>query len=174
MTTAPLERTYHASSVILCFTGLDTPFGLLIEGESAAGKSSLVLDLITLGTAGALGLSSAQLVGDDQIVLASENGELTARPAQRLKGLMEVRGLGLLRLPHAEKAVIGLRLRLVEDADRLPLRQDLISELEGISLPTLALYHGSHRAQIATLAAHALVRGRKLDDFAEAGVPFAF
>ena len=174
MAVAPLEKTYYASSVALFFDGQETPFGLLIEGESAAGKSSLVLDLITLGTAGALGLSDVQLVGDDQIVLMRDESALIARPAQRLKGLMEVRGLGLLRFSNLEKIAIGLRLRLVEDADRLPLKQDLVSEVEGVSLPTLALYHGSHRAQIATLAALALARGRRLEDFAEAGVPFAF
>lgn len=79
--------------------------GLLITGRPGAGKSELALDLIALG---------ATLVADDQVVLSAEGPSVLAAPPAPLAGLIEARGLGLLRLPWVE----GVALRLVVDLDR--------------------------------------------------------
>ncbi len=87
--------------------------GLLILGPSGAGKSALAIRLIALG---------ALLVSDDRTRLTARDGSLEAvcpSPAQH--GLIEARGLGILRAP----AVDSVRLALVTDLgqpepDRLP------------------------------------------------------
>ena len=66
--------------------------GVLILGPSGAGKSDLLLRLLGRGW---------DLVADDQVELMAEDGTLVARTPAPLAGMMEVRGIGLLRdLPH--------------------------------------------------------------------------
>lgn len=76
--------------------------GILLRGEPGAGKSDLALRLIDGG---------ALLVADDRVALAADESRLLASAPPRIAGLLEVRGLGILRLPHAAAA----RLRLVAD-----------------------------------------------------------
>ena len=81
--------------------------GVLLLGPPGAGKSELVLRLRAHGFA---------LVADDQVLI--EAG--AARPPPALAGLLEVRGLGIVRLDH----VAPVRLALVVElgrAERLPL-----------------------------------------------------
>lgn len=48
------------------------------------------------------------LVADDRVEL--DNG--VARPVAALAGLLEVRGLGIVRLPHADAAAVTLAVQL--------------------------------------------------------------
>jgi HPr kinase/phosphorylase len=89
----------HASCVA------DQDRGLLIVGRPGAGKSRLALELIALGAA---------LVADDQTALSVEDGALTAAPAPRLAGLIEARGIGILRMPHRPRARVALLIDLDE------------------------------------------------------------
>ena len=65
------------------------------------------------------------------------------RPAPALAGLLEVRGLGIRRVPYEPVAVVGTVMELAaEDADRLPepaSRKTLIGQ---IRLPRLAVAPG--------------------------------
>lgn len=67
--------------------------GVLLRGPAGCGKSDLALRLIDAGT--------ARLVGDDYCDYAVEAGALVARPKPAGAGLLEVRGLGILRLDSA-------------------------------------------------------------------------
>lgn len=78
--------------------------GLLITGRPGSGKSTLALELVALG---------ARLVADDVVLLGEEAGSLTMAAPPRLAGLIEARGIGILRLPHGPAP-----LRLVADLDR--------------------------------------------------------
>lgn len=82
---------------------------MLVIGPPGSGKSDLIMRLLGRGFV---------LVADDQVEV-SPNGVLSAPPA--LAGLLEVRGLGILRLAHAEHARLALVVRLGEPADRLPV-----------------------------------------------------
>ena len=87
----------------------------MLLGASGVGKSDLALRLIDSG---------ATLVADDQVhVEAGETG-LLGRPAEALAGLLEVRGLGILRLPYCEVSPLGLVVELDRDEimARLPTR----------------------------------------------------
>jgi HPr kinase/phosphorylase len=88
--------------------------GVLLLGPAGAGKSDLALRLLSRGF---------DLVADDQVLI--EDG--AARPAAALAGLLEVRGLGILRLPHAAPARLALAVELGL-SERLPearCRQEL-------------------------------------------------
>ncbi len=84
--------------------------------------------------------SSLTLVGDDQVVVRAEADGLRVSPHERLKGLIEVRGLGILTVPHCAAARLSLLVDLVDPAsvDRLPDPWP-VDILLGISLPVLRL-----------------------------------
>lgn len=75
--------------------------GVLLRGESGAGKSDLALRLIDQG---------ALLVSDDQVELSPSGQILIARAPERIAGMIEVRGVGLFRLPYRDAP-----LRLIVD-----------------------------------------------------------
>ena len=126
----------HASAVLVGARAL------LIRGPSGSGKSRLAFDLIEAARAGAL--LFAKLVADDRVHLEPAAGRLLARPAQALAGLIEVRGLGLLRLAHEPSAVVGFVVDLAAaDAERLPPPEPRQIEIEGIFLPRLAVAPGA-------------------------------
>jgi HPr kinase/phosphorylase len=81
--------------------------GVLLLGASGAGKSDLLLRLLDRGFA---------LVADDRVEI--EAGEMSPPPA--LAGLLEVRGLGLMRLPFLPRARLALAVELGAPAERLP------------------------------------------------------
>lgn len=86
--------------------------GLLILGRPGSGKSTLALELLALG---------AQLVGDDQVTLWRDEGGVRAGPSTGLEGMIEARGVGLLRLPWTASAAVTLALDLdVVETQRLP------------------------------------------------------
>jgi serine kinase of HPr protein (carbohydrate metabolism regulator) len=127
--------TVHASAVLVGARAV------LIRGPSASGKSRLALDLIEAARTGALRF--VRLVADDRVHLENANGRLLARPAEALAGLLEVRGIGLLRLDYEPIAVVRLVIDLAaEDADRLPDPAQRHIGISGISLPRLAVAPG--------------------------------
>ena len=107
----------HASCVVLRHAGdaFGAPgdCGILLLGESGAGKSDLALRLIAEG---------AQLVADDRVELFVREHALWAQAPKTLAGLIEVRGVGILSLHFEPEAHIGLVVQLVarEKMPRMP------------------------------------------------------
>jgi len=81
--------------------------GVLLLGPPGAGKSDMVLRLLDHGFV---------LVADDRVEIADG----CARPANGLAGLLEVRGLGIFRLPHLASARLRLAVSLGAVTARLP------------------------------------------------------
>jgi HPr kinase/phosphorylase len=77
--------------------------GVVLLGASGVGKSDLALRLIDGG---------ALLVADDQLRIEAGPAGLLGRPAEALAGLLEVRGLGILRLPYCRVSLLGLVVEL--------------------------------------------------------------
>lgn len=125
------SSTIHASAVLV------GPKAVLIRGAAGVGKSQLVWDLLHSA------LPLTRLVADDRAHIEACAGRLLVRPAPALAGLLEIRGLGIRRLPYETVAAIGLVVDLAAaDADRLPAPEAETTIVEGISLPRLKVAPG--------------------------------
>jgi len=127
-----MNTTIHASAVLVGAKAV------LIRGPAGSGKSRLAFELIEAARQGTLAF--ARLVGDDRVHIEAHHGHLLVRPAPALAGLLEVRGLGIRRVPHEPVATVGLLVDLAAaDAARLPDPDALESELAGVTLPRLPI-----------------------------------
>jgi HPr kinase/phosphorylase len=125
-------RSIHASA-ILCDAR-----ALLIRGPAGSGKSSLVFALVE--AARTARITFARLVADDRALIEVAHGRLLVRPVPELAGLLEVRGLGIRRLPYEPVAVVSHVVDLaVADAARLPDDGERTATICGIILPRLAV-----------------------------------
>lgn len=82
--------------------------GVLLLGPPGSGKSDLVLRLLDRGFV---------LVADDRVEIDAG----LARAPAALAGLLEVRGLGILRLPFLPAARLALAVSLTGPFPRLPV-----------------------------------------------------
>jgi hypothetical protein len=85
--------------------------GVLILGDSGTGKSDLALRLIDGG---------AVLVSDDRTELYVSRGILHARAPKAIAGLLEMRGIGIVKLAFAKSVPLGLAVQLGVQPRRLP------------------------------------------------------
>jgi HPr kinase/phosphorylase len=118
--------------------------GVLIRGAPGAGKSDLALRLIDAG---------AILVADDYCEAKAVGGRLVAHPPPAISGKLEVRGFGIVELPHVPSATIGLIVDLVPEAEieRLPdPKADGAETIDGVRVPRLRLdpTHASAAAKV--------------------------
>lgn len=103
--------------------------GVLIAGPSGAGKSDLALRLIDRG---------AVLVADDHTQLDRVGDELIASVAPTIAGMIEVRGLGIVAMPHRDAVAVALLVALDGVVERLPERPTE-RRIAGIAVPMLPL-----------------------------------
>jgi len=136
--------TIHASAVLVGARAA------LIRGPSGSGKSGLALALLDAARSGRLAF--ARLVADDRAHLEARHGRLLVRPAPALAGLLEVRGLGLVRLPYEAVAAVALVVDLAADAERLPAAGAHMTVLEGIEIARLAVAAGTDPLPIVLAA----------------------
>ena len=103
---------------------------VLLRGQPGAGKSDLALRLIDAG---------ASLVTDDQSVLSRRGEALIVRAPGRISGLMEVRGIGIMRIEAMAEAPVLLIADLVapELIERMPERRR--ETILGLSVPVIAV-----------------------------------
>ena len=115
--------------------------GVLVLGDSGSGKSECALELIHRGH---------RLVADDVVEIARlRQDELIGQAPPELRGLMEVRGLGLISIDQLFGAVavrdtkpIDLVVKLVSDSHTLLDRLGLSESTElilGIPRPAIAV-----------------------------------
>ena len=105
---------------------------VLLRGPSGSGKSDLALRLIDDG---------ARLIADDQTHLAKKGHALIASPPPALAGMIEVRGLGIVKLPRGRliaSAPLALLVDLVrgEKVERMPEPER--ETLQDVELPRLS------------------------------------
>jgi HPr kinase/phosphorylase len=124
--------TIHASAVLVGARAV------LLRGPAGCGKSRVALSLIEAAQVGRLAF--ARLVADDRVQVEARYGRLLARPPPTLAGLIEVRGLGIRRLPYEPLAVVGLVVDLgASAAERLPAESARTATVASVTLPRLAV-----------------------------------
>jgi HPr kinase/phosphorylase len=129
------NSTIHASAVLVGAKAV------LIRGPAGSGKSHLVWQLLQSAAQGALPF--ARLVADDRLYAEACAGRLLARPAEALAGMLEIRGLGIRRLPYEPVAVVGLVIDLAAaDADRYAAAEAQKASIDGVFLPRLSVAPG--------------------------------
>lgn len=142
-----LGRTRLHGSAVAFQTGPEGEWAaILILGQSGAGKSELALELVGLG---------ASLIADDQTELTREGNRILLSAPEALRGMIELRGLGLLRMEALERAPLAVVVDLdQEETERLPYRHH--TDLLGMSCPLLR--HGPGRVFAIGLKHYVLAR----------------
>ena len=122
---------------------------VLIIGPSGSGKSALALELIALG---------ARLVADDRTVLTSVDGKLIASPPEAIAGMIEARGVGILKVDYAANATICCVVDM-EQVETLRLPEARTVTLLDLTVPCL------HKvdAPYFPAALHAYLKGHRIE-----------
>jgi serine kinase of HPr protein (carbohydrate metabolism regulator) len=84
---------------------------VLLSGRSGTGKSDLALRLIDRG---------AVLVSDDYTEVRRRDRTLYATAPARIVGRIEVRGIGIVDMPHLAEAEVALLIDLDGAVERMP------------------------------------------------------
>ncbi|MEM1370824.1 MAG: HPr kinase/phosphatase C-terminal domain-containing protein [Pseudomonadota bacterium] len=143
--------------------------GVLLRGPSGAGKSDLALRLLASSPLTLAGRSwETSLVADDYVQLTGTNATtlMMSPPAEAIRGLLEVRGVGILNLPNLKQCQLTLVVDLVashEDVPRLP-PDGASCALHGVECPRLMLYPFEVSAVAKLLCAVRMLTMPKLED----------
>ena len=107
---------------------------VLIRGASGAGKSALALQLMSFG---------ADLVADDRTELVRHGEMLVARAPDPIFGLIEARGLGILKADarHSARLDLVVCLDTIETARMPPQRRQTLC---GVDIPSVHKFEGAH------------------------------
>lgn len=117
------SETLHASCVAIGGRAV------LIEGRSGEGKSDLALRLIDRG---------ASLVSDDYTICSRTDGILYGCAPATIAGKIEVRGIGIVELPHVERAPVALIVTILDSPPRLP-EGPRTRRIAGVDVPQVDL-----------------------------------
>jgi HPr kinase/phosphorylase len=134
--------TVHATCVAIAGEAV------LLRGSSGAGKSDLAFRLIDA--------AGAMLVSDDRTRLQRQGTRLIASAPDSIRGLLEIRGLGPVRVPAAIPTPVALIVELVPQAEVPRLPDPQYESILDIVLPRLALH--AFEASAAAKVAWALAR----------------
>ena len=106
-------------------------YGILIIGSSGAGKSDVALRLIEN--------KGAILVADDRVDLKAENGRLVASAPKNIEGLLEVRGVGIVKTAYKAQTTVELVVKATpkEDVERYP--KETFFENQNVRVPSVLL-----------------------------------
>ncbi|MCE9508084.1 MAG: HPr kinase/phosphatase C-terminal domain-containing protein [Alphaproteobacteria bacterium] len=142
----------HGSAAALEVRGY-APAAVLLRGKSGTGKSDLALRLIAAG---------GMLVSDDQVVVERHQDKIMVSAPPAIHGLIEVRGVGLLKYPAAPPTQLRLVVDLVprEEVPRLPERES--ADILGIAIPLLKLHAFDASAPLKIFKAIELVHTPEL------------
>lgn len=123
--------------------------GILLRGPSGSGKSDLALRAIDRG---------ARLVADDRVVLTRHGDSVIASAPSSLHGLIEIRGLGIVRMDAAAEAKVALVADMTDPGGVERLLERRRCEIEGAAIPWMALdpFEASATAKLRFALAAAL------------------
>lgn len=123
---------------------------VLIRGAPGSGKSALAAALLARdGTR-----LPVRLVADDAVSVVARGDRLVAIAPEPIRGLMEMRGVGILPGPHEPRAVVRLVVDMVapDRVERLPGPAEATVAIAGVVLPRIAVPAGDAAATGRVLA----------------------
>ena len=142
----------HASAVVV------GEAGVLIRGASGSGKSTLTDAL--MHEAARRGMF-ARLIGDDRVHVERVHQRLLVRGHPAIRGLIERRGQGIVRLDACDNAVVRLIVDLVtEPSERLPIDKPALISFLDVAIAHLQLWSN---ANLVTNLAYVLASLPKSD-----------
>jgi serine kinase of HPr protein (carbohydrate metabolism regulator) len=103
---------------------------ILLRGPSGAGKSDLAVRLIDSG---------ARLLADDQVLLRRADNRVLVRAPAAIAGLIEVRGVGIMRVDCLDEAPLALIVDLAPSAQIERIPDNRFEEVLGLAIPLIAL-----------------------------------
>jgi HPr kinase/phosphorylase len=104
--------------------------GVLLLGPSGSGKSDLALRLIDRG---------AVLISDDGVLIDAGGPLPLMRTAPNIAGMIEMRGVGIVKMPFADAVPLHLVVQLGTTPERMPPAGQQL-DISGTAMPTIALY----------------------------------
>ena len=118
-----VSKRIHGSSVAV------EDNGILIIGHSGSGKSDLALRLIDSG---------GTLISDDQTLCLKKQNEIFLFSIEAIYGLLEVRDMGIIKVPYVENVKMKIIVSLVQKkTERLYPKNE--KRLLGLNFPHLEL-----------------------------------
>lgn len=134
--------------------------GALLRGPSGSGKSDLALRFIYLARRGPAAIEAPLLVADDQVLVHRSEERLIARAPATIRGLLEVRGIGIVEVKPAPESLLSVIVDLVApgEVERMPQTQE-IERMLGVDVPIVRLAPFENSAPIKLAAA--IARARK-------------
>ena len=127
-------KKMHSSSVVI------DDNGVLILGDSGSGKSDLALRLIDNG---------ATLISDDISICRKNSNNIYLYCPPEIKGLLEVREIGIITVPFVEKIKLRLVVNLKSNNnERFP--KDSCFRILGIKIPIINI-EGKNSSAVAKI-----------------------
>ena len=127
-------KRMHSSSVVI------DDNGVLILGDSGSGKSDLALRLIDSG---------ATLISDDISICRKNSNNIYLYCPPEIKGLLEVREIGIITVPFVEKIKLRLVVNLKSNNnERFP--KDSSFRILGIKIPIINI-EGKNSSAVAKI-----------------------
>lgn len=132
----------HATAI--CIDGR----AVLLMGPSGCGKSDLAIRLIDDG---------ATLIADDRTDLRRDGDLLVAGTPKEIAGMIELRGIGLMRMDYVDGIPVELIAELIPPAERLP--QQRFRDFLGVAVPVIRMsaFEPSSTARIRLALRNSLV-----------------
>ena len=127
-------KRVHSTSIVI------EDAGVMITGKSGFGKSDLALRLIDSG---------ATLISDDITICEKIGNSIFLFPPNEIKGLLEVREIGIMTVPYIENIKLSLLVELVEkEIDRFP--QQTFTNLMNIKIQKIKI-QGKNSSSVAKI-----------------------
>ena len=127
-------KRMHSSSVVI------DDNGVLILGDSGSGKSDLALRLIDNG---------ATLISDDISICRKNSNNIYLHCPPEIKGLLEVREIGIITVPFVERIKLRLVVNLKsKNNERFPKENSY--RILGIKIPLISI-EGKNSSAVAKI-----------------------
>jgi HPr kinase/phosphorylase len=126
----PKSIILHGTAVLLKSVDFP-PSAVFLRGRSGSGKSDLAFRLIEAG---------GQLVCDDQVAFERRQDKVYVGAVETIRGLLEVRGVGLIHTQVADPSRLRVVIDLVahEAVPRLPEIETV--DILGVAIPRFRLH----------------------------------